>query len=345
MQIMMKKSFKQTLILTLPMLAQFSFAAPKVISGIYPVQQIANAITGTQTDVIVDSPMSPHQYKIKPSDVKRIDDADLVVRVSNHFLSELSRFVLDDDKRLLDLVSLASIHKIKSNHDHHHDEAHHHEEGHDEHKHDAHEHKHEEKKDEHKHEAHEHKEKHDEHKHDENDEHGELSVDPHIWLSPDNANAIAAAIAERLVEIDPQNQQRYADNLSAFKQKTDAQKKVLAEKLVVIKGKPFVVFHDAYQYFQQAFGIEQTAMVRQDVSKGIRTKSFVMLEKALKDYPHVCVFKEPQFKSTVVDQLALNKNTRISSLDPIGYKKNGEGYHLILDDIANSMVECLTNAN
>lgn len=312
----MKHTFKQTLLFSLPMLVQISFAAPKVISDIYPVQQIANAITGAQTDVIVDSPISPHQYKIKPSDVKRIDDADLVVRVSDHFLANLSRFVLDEDKRLLDLVSVDSVHKIKSDHAHHHHDD---------------EHKHEEKKHEHKH-----------HKHDEHGEHDELGVDPHLWLSPDNANAIAAVIAERLIEIDPKNQQQYADNLAAFKQKTDAQKKVLAEKLEAIKGKPFVVFHDAYQYFQQAFGIEQTAMVRQDVSKGIRTKSFVMLEKALQDYPHVCVFKEPQFKSTVVDQLALNENTSIASLDPIGYKKNGAGYHLILDDIADSMVDCLT---
>src|SRR5690606_35780239 len=117
-------------------------------------------------------------------------------------------------------------------------------------------------------EAHEHgHDHHDGDDHDHDDDHGHDHADDahaheghgtrdmHVWLDPANAKAMVAAIGASLSQADPANAARYAANVAAMRQRIDGLNGELAQTLAAAKGKPFIVFHDAYQYFEQAFGL------------------------------------------------------------------------------------------
>ena len=95
-------------------------------------------------------------------------------------------------------------------------------------------------------------------KNEEHDEHGEF--DPHIWTDPELIKIIARNMADTLSVIDPQNTSTYAANLDNFKRELDVLKSELNHKLSPYKGRIFYVYHSAYTYFAQRFGLVQKSI-------------------------------------------------------------------------------------
>ena len=97
---------------------------------------------------------------------------------------------------------------------------------------------------------------------------GVLSFDPHVWLDPENAKAMAAAVAAELAKADPANAATYTANAEAFARSLDALSAAIAAELAPVKDKPYVVFHDAYQYFEKRFGLAGGGLDRGCLGQG-----------------------------------------------------------------------------
>ena len=237
-------------------------------------------------------------------------------------------------------------HAEEKHDDHGHDD--HAEEKHDDHGHDDHA---EEKHDDHGHDDHA-KKKHDDHghddhaeeKHDDHDDHGHDGFDPHVWLDPLNAKAIVHEIEETLSEADPANAATYAANAESVMGRLDSLVAEIDAELQPVKGKGYVVFHDAYQYFENRFGVSAvgSVTVSPEVLPGAERVS--ELQEKVRSLDATCVFSEPQFEPKLVTTITENTNAGTGVLDPLGasIKDGPDLYFTLIRNMARALKECLS---
>ena len=184
----------------------------------------------------------------------------------------------------------------------------------------------------------------DKHAKNDHDDHGHGEFDPHVWLDPINAKAIIHEIEEALVEADPKNAQKYQTNADRMTKKMDTLVDELSAQLQPVQKKGFIVFHDAYQYFEQRFGMSATGSitVSPEVMPGAERVS--ELRKKIKDLDATCVFSEPQFEPKLVSTLVEGTDARTGVLDPLGASltKGQDLYFQLLREMANSLNKCLS---
>lgn len=260
--------------------------------------------------------------------------------------------------------------------DEHHDEDHgeHDEDHHDEHKNDAHDEHHEEHEhedehhgedhgehdddhhDEHNHDAHDdHDEHHDEHDtHKDHDDHGHEEhghddhghdhdgEDPHAWMDPDNAIAWLSVIAEELSELDPANAELYATNAAAGATELAAVAENIAAQLEPFHEARFLVFHDAYQYFEHAFDLKVTGAIHLSDASAPSAGRLAELQAEIKEHGISCVFAEPQFDPSIVAAITPD-GTKTGVLDPLATDtpKGPALYTTWLQGMADSVTNCL----
>ena len=248
----------------LSLLTSFSSAnaETKVVASIKPIHSLASYLMDGigKPDLIVDGYASPHGFALKPSHAKMLQEADIVFWVGEDLENFLEKPLGSIAKKAekIELLEIKGLTKLKfrernifeEHDDHGHDDHAKKEDDHDDHDHDKEGHKEDdhdkEGHDEHGHDDDHKKEGHDEHGH-EGHAHGEY--DPHIWLDPMNAKVILSEMAEHLIENDPKNEAKYKANLKkAHKDLDKLTKKVKSELNKDFKS---IVFHDAYQYFEE----------------------------------------------------------------------------------------------
>ena len=212
-----------------------------------------------------------------------------------------------------------------------HDHADH--EGHDDHKdHDDHA-----DHDDHDHDAHEEADAHEGHNH------APGALDPHIWLDPQNAMVWLDAIAASLSAQDPENAALYADNAAqAQAQLVDLQADIQAE-LTPLRGQKFVVFHDAYHYFEARFDVEASAAISLSDGAAPSAARLAEVRDVVKDTQAACVFTEPQFNAGLIEALQDGTALKSASLDPIGaaLEPGVDMYPALLRDLAAAFTSCL----
>ena len=184
---------------------------------------------------------------------------------------------------------------------------------------------------------------HDEHAH--HDEHGHDEVDPHVWLDPQNAKSLVHEIEEHLAKIDPSNAAKYEANAKAVMKKLDALTKEIEADLKPIRDRGYVVFHDAYQYFEKRFGVSAVGSitVSPEVLPGAERVS--ELRDKVKSLNASCVFSEPQFEPKLVKTITENTDAGTGVLDPLGanIKDGPELYFTLIRNMAKSLKDCLLN--
>ena len=239
----------------------------------------------------------------------------------------------------------------KKHDDHDHDE-HKHDEHADEKKHDDHDH------DEHKHDEHADEKKHDDHGHDDHDhdehketagghdghDHGEF--DAHVWLDPVNAKALVHEIEETLIEADPDNAAKYEANAEALMSKLDGLVAEISAELEPVKDKGYVVFHDAYQYFETRFGLTAVGSVTVSPEVLPGAERISELQAKIKELNAVCVFSEPQFESKLVTTLTDGTSAKSGVIDPLGatIEDGPELYFTLIRNMATSFKTCLSDS-
>ena len=329
-----------------------------VITTIQPINSLVSAVIGDtgKTISLIPADISPHEYKLKPSDAKKMQEANIIFFVSNHLESSVTKVFknLPKNIKIINLLEETGIEHlaIRDNeawerHDHHgHEDHDDHDKKHDDHDdHDKHGKKHDDHDDHDKHaKKHDDHDDHDKHgkKHDDHDDH-ESKDDVHIWLSPDNAIKIVEKVNKELTLLFPDNASKYSENSNKMIDEIKKLKNELAKDLAPIKGKPYVVFHDAYQYFEKTFDLNAVGSVALEGDIASSPKQISFIKDKIKKLNASCVFQEPQFDSKLVKIVVEGTNAQIGTLDPLGVNISGkENFYIqLLKNMAKSLKECL----
>lgn len=328
-------------LMSTPLAAQ---EAPRVVADIAPIRSlVAQVMEGVgNPSLIIPTSASPHSYAMRPSEARALRNADLVVWVGpglTHWLEEpldtlsgsAARLTLMElpKTRGLELrpAGVLGVHAMHG--DEHHDE-HDHEKHHDE---DAgHEEGHEHE------EGHAHGEGHDHEAAHGHEHHG--IVDPHGWLSPDNAVHWAGVVAQTLAQIDPDNAQTYMYNWTALSEEVAAAVQDINTQLAPLQDTPFIVLHDGTQYFEASFGLQAEAFVVPGDGRTPGPASLKALRDELAEHPVACAFTSPQENTSLLRTVTEGQDTRLAELDPMG--DGEEHYAVMLRRFADDLATCLT---
>ncbi len=175
-------------------------------------------------------------------------------------------------------------------------------------------------------------------------QHADSGIDPHVWLDPDNAIAIAKAISNRISEIDPENTNIYRRNYKDFKlliEKTDAD---IKKMLTPVQNQEFLVLHDALQYFEEHYSLHSAGILNID-SRSSSAKRLHQLKSVIDTQNIKCVFYEQMPDHTILDVLLEGSSAHAVVIDPLGLNnKTGFGnYSDLLLDLANVITDCLSD--
>jgi zinc transport system substrate-binding protein len=175
------------------------------------------------------------------------------------------------------------------------------------------------------------------------DQADESLTDPHLWLAPGNAMAMTAAIVRALSKADPDHAALYAANGRKEFGVLKGLDNDLGTSLAPLKGRPYLVFHDAYQYFERAYGLASAGAVTVAPDRPVGPRRISELRDAIRARGVVCVFREPQFAPALVQTLVEGSPARIGVLDPLGadLKPGPRLYPTLLKNLSASLNLCL----
>lgn len=300
--------------------------APKVVVSIKPIHSlVASVMQGVgEPALLVRGGASPHTYTLKPSDAKSLSAADLVVWVGPEMEGFLEKPLSANaaKAKVLTLLTVPGMLLLDARetgawepHDHGH--------GHEDHK------------------AKEGAKEGAKHGHDDEHEHDEVNT--HLWLDPANARRIVTATADALAARDPANAEAYRSNAERTAQSIDALDAELKAALAPVANKPFVVFHDAYQYFEARYNLSGVGSITVNPDRRPSAKRLSAIRAKIAGLEASCVFAEPQFEPALVRTVTEGTKARTGVLDPEGADL-AEGvalYPALMRNLAASLRACL----
>ncbi|MCP4828101.1 MAG: zinc ABC transporter solute-binding protein [Proteobacteria bacterium] len=299
---------------------------PRVATDIAPVHSLtAQVMQGLGVpELIVQRGASPHHYAMRPSEARMVQAADLVISIGAGLTPWLNRRleVLAGKAQHLELmavsgtVSLAfreealfttdSAETINEAHEAHQE-----------------------------HEAHEAHEEHQEHVHE--------GIDPHGWLDPVNGQIWLDAIASALSQLDPANAARYSANALAGKEQISQARTRIEQHLKSLQGQDFIVFHDAYQYFEARFEIRSIGAISASDALKPSAARLAQIRAMVLEHGIDCVLTEPQFNSDLLGSIFENTPIQQGVIDSQGLKLDAGPalYVSLLENIARQIAGCV----
>ncbi|AEI74777.1 zinc ABC transporter substrate-binding protein ZnuA [Candidatus Moranella endobia] len=171
--------------------------------------------------------------------------------------------------------------------------------------------------------------------------HGDYNM--HLWLSPIIARRIAEAINHRLAELMPEKKTKLDNNLYLFKKHLTINDKNIAKILAPFRAKRYVVFHDAYGYFEKYYGLTPSGYFTANPEIQPGAQALHKIRTQLVEQKVTCIFAEPQFRPAVINAVVRGTSVHIGTLDPmgIGIALNKESYARFLSQLTNQYVSCL----
>ena len=272
---------------------------------------VAQVMAGAGTpQLLVRGAASAHTYALKPSDAARLHQADIFFRMSE-IMEPFTAKVAKSLPKRVQVVTLQDTPGLKllsrrtgaTFEDEHHDD----------------------------------------HGHGHTHTHTHGAKDGHAWLDPVNAKLMADRIAQALSAKEPAKAAVYRANADALKAKLDALNAELARDLAPVAGKPFVVFHDALQYFERRYGLKAVGSIAISPEVAPGAKRISTLRKRVASLAAVCVFAEPQFDTRLADNLVEGTRARTGTIDPEGAKiePGPDLYFTLLRNLAKDLRACL----
>lgn len=310
-----------------------SAEVPEVAVDIAPVHSlVARVMQGVGTPALIVQPgASPHEYSLRPSEAAALQKADLVFWLGADLEPWLEHAIetLAGNATVTTLLEAEGTVLLDSRRDalfekHVHGEADH-DDDHGEHEdHDDHE---------------DHEEGHD---HDADDHHGHGKHDPHAWLSPDNAATWLNVIAADLSAADPENAGTYYANAAAARDELDAMKADVSATLEPLDGLRFIVFHDAYQYFETAFGFPASGAISLSDATDPSPARIAEIQARVADEGIECVLSEPQFNPGILASVMGDTAAKTAVVDPLGsdLTPGPELYPQLMRNLATSLAGC-----
>ncbi|KQV81756.1 zinc ABC transporter substrate-binding protein [Rhizobium sp. Root1220] len=292
----------------------WSADAPVVVTSIKPVHSLVSAIMKGvgKPQLIVDGAASPHTYTMKPSNASALQSAKVVFWVGPGLEAFLEKPLeaLGSDASVAELDKAPGLTKLAFREGgafEAHDDG-------------------------------------DEHEHADDHGHDHDVFDTHLWLDPMNAKAMAAEITTTLVAADPANALTYQANAKALDDKLDALDREIAATVSPVKDKPFVVFHDAYQYFEHRYKVRVAGSITVSPETIPGAERISEIHNKVADLGATCVFAEPQFQPRLIDVVIEGTRARSGVLDPEAatLEAGPDLYFNLMRGIANSMKDCLS---
>ncbi len=291
-------------------------AQPKVAVSIMPVHSlVAGVMDGVATpDLLLPGGASPHTFTLRPSDAKMISQADIVFWVGPTLEGFMKKTLAASKAKSVALIDSVGARLppreggVWDEHEHGDDHGHDHHGDHD-------------------------------------DDHGHAAVDPHIWLDPVNAQAMVGAIEKALVEADAVHAARYQRNAAALREKLQALDKELAALLAHDGKASFIVFHDAFQYFEKRYGLSGAGSITVNPEQKPSAKRLVALRERVQKSNARCVFAEPQFNDGLLNSLIEGSQAKRGTLDPLGTREQPgkDAYFLTMRHLAQAAHLCLSD--
>jgi zinc transport system substrate-binding protein len=255
-------------------------------------------------EVLLPPGASPHNYALRPSDVRKVQSVDLLYWIGPDMEGFMPRVL---NGRTLPSVAVQDLPGLKLRHF--------------------------------AEDNHSHAEETDEHDHD----HRPGTLDAHLWLSPVNARVIAAKMAADLSAADSANAARYQSNLKAFDERLDALDARLKQRLAGVEGKPYFVFHEAFDYFEDAYGLKHAGVfsVAAEVQPG--AQHVAAMRARLQEVGKTCVFSEPPLRPRLAETLVAGLPVKLAELDALGgyTPATAQGYEQVLEKLGNDLAGCL----
>ena len=286
-----------------------------VVTTIKPLHSlISNVMKGVgEPSLIIEGTSNPHNFVLKPSHAKLLEDADIIFWIGEDLEAFMEKPLssLAKDAEKISFIELGTIEKLKFREDNifEHDD-------HDEH------------------------DGHKEDEHDDHDEHNHGEFDAHLWLDPVNAKKMVIEISHELSELDPANKNTYMAN--ADKTIEDLDRLIKEVNRSLSKDISYVVFHDAYQYFEKRFGVTSAGALtlNPDVLPG--AKQIIDIQNLIKEKNIKCIFSEPQYNPKIIETLANDTNILTGTMDPLGANLDSGAtmYIKLIMNIANSIKNC-----
>jgi len=289
----------------------FASQNTSIASSIRPIAMLLSAVTGDETSVNILLPgnMSPHDYRLKFSDIKLIKESELFFWIGPNLESGISKAVKTHGTtniiKLMDIDDLSwpktttELSHSHTDHNHGHDNEY------------------------------------------ESYEGVKDNRDPHIWLNPKNAVAIVATINELLAKKYPEKKEIFEKNTNNFEASLKSLNIVIRERLEEIKHKGFLVAHDGYRHFVDFYDLNQLGVVdlTDDISSSAKHKGNLnkLIDKTS------CIFTDPQHTSKAANQLAKKFDIKSRELDLLGHNVplGKKSYIDFLSKLSETVVECL----
>lgn len=294
--------------------------APEVVVSIAPVHSLVTAVMAGigEPTLLVKGAAAPHTASLRPSEAAALQRADVVFWIGEGLETFLSKPIaaLPKRARVVTLAAAPGMTLLPARkggvwEDHIHGQD-------------------------------------DEHDHGHGDDYraGESNrepVDMHVWLDPENAKTMAAAAVVALAEADPARAGTYAANARALSQRLDGLDRELRDKLAPVADKPYVVFHDAYQYFEARYGLRPAGAITLSPERTPGARTLSEIRERIRTLGAVCVFKEPQFEPDLVKTVVAGSFARVGVLDPIGAEipPGADAYFALLTRLTSSLRDCL----
>jgi len=320
-----------------------SASSPKVVADIAPVHSLVSQVMeGVATpDLLIPAEASPHEYSFKPSEAKALAEAQVVFWIGGELTPGLEKslksLAANASKVALLEVGGTQTYAFREGatfEPHIHDDDHsayHVNEHHDD---------HDGSKSDHDHHS---GQKADEDHHPEHKDHLHHGDDPHAWLDPVNAKVWLREIAKVMSEVDPDNAGTYSTNADKASQHLD---QLIAATQATVSGLGalnFVVFHDAYQYFERRFGVLASGAISLGDAADPSPARVREVQKKIRELGITCVFTEPQFNPGLLNAVFGNiDNIKTGVMDPLGagIPTGPDHYQLLIGEMVKSMQRC-----
>ncbi len=258
----------------------------KVVTTIKPLHSlIANVMDGVgESALIIEGSTSPHSFTLKPSHAKLLEEADIIFWVGESIETFMERPLesIVKNAEVVEFMQVESINKLKFREESIFED----------------------------HDDHDDHSGHDHHGH----AHGEF--DAHIWLDPMNAKEMVHEIAHELSDLDPANKEKYEANADATIKALDQLINDVSKD--INSDAKFVVFHDAYQYFEEKFDVRAAGALTLNTDVLPGAKQIADIQDVIKDRGIKCIFSEPQFNPKIITTIAEDMNIKTGVFDPLG---------------------------
>ena len=280
-----------------------------IVASVKPLHSLVSAVVGDtdKVSLLISGNVSPHNFALKPSHAKMLNNTAVFFHIdAGQFESAIRKtiFGLPSDVRVFKVTKFKNLNLLPLR-----EGVNWEEDGHDHHGHD----------------------------------HGHGSEDMHFWLDPNNGIEIVKGITRELSKMYPENINTYKKNAKEVIKKIKLTDDVIKTKLESIKEKKFIVFHDAYQYFEKAYGLSAIGSILVDPEQPPSPNRLIKIRSKIKTLNAHCVFKEPQFRAKIINTVIEDTNVKVGTLDPLGsnLEAGPNMYVNLLENISNNLVDCL----